>query len=82
MENSYQSCQTLPIFRTVFCDAYHKSLYGDKIQWLIVGMYEVSPDWHGIKKEKLFLKSLFDFFFSRQTGCRFLRKGLTVQQKR
>ena len=28
-------------FRTVFCDAWHKSLYGEKIQWLIVGMYEV-----------------------------------------
>jgi hypothetical protein len=28
--------------RTVFCDAFHKSLYGDKIQWLIVGMYEVT----------------------------------------
>ena len=28
-------------FRTVFCDAFHKALYGEKIQWLIVGMYEV-----------------------------------------
>jgi len=26
--------------RTVFCDAFHKALYGEKIQWLIVGMYE------------------------------------------
>ena len=29
-------------FRAVFCDAFHKALYGEKIQWLIVGMYEVS----------------------------------------
>ena len=29
------------VFRTVFCDAFHKALYGEKIQWLIVGMYEV-----------------------------------------
>ena len=28
------------IYRVVFCDAYKKNVYGDKFQWLIVGMYE------------------------------------------
>lgn len=26
--------------RIVFCDAYHRGVYGNKFQWLIVGMYE------------------------------------------
>ena len=29
-----------PYFRVVFCEAFKKGLYGEKIQWLIVGMYE------------------------------------------
>lgn len=27
------------MFRVVFCEAYKSGLYGDKIQWLIVGGY-------------------------------------------
>lgn len=27
----------------MFCDAYHKGVYGSKYQWLIVGMYD--EDW-------------------------------------
>ena len=27
----------------MFCDAYRKKVYGEKFQWLIVGMYE--SDW-------------------------------------
>ena len=30
-------------FSVVFCDAYRKKVYGEKFQWLIVGMYE--SDW-------------------------------------
>ena len=26
--------------RVLFCDAYHKGVYGNKYQWLIVGMYQ------------------------------------------
>ena len=26
--------------RHIFCDAYHKGVYGNKYQWLIVGMYD------------------------------------------
>ena len=26
--------------RHIFCDAYRKGVYGNKYQWLIVGMYE------------------------------------------
>ena len=29
--------------RAIFCDAYHKGVYGSKFQWLIVGMYD--DDW-------------------------------------
>ena len=29
--------------RSVFCDAYHKGVYGPKFQWMIVGMY--SEEW-------------------------------------
>ena len=29
--------------RVLFCDAYHKGVYGNKYQWLIVGMYQ--KDW-------------------------------------
>ena len=32
--------QDIVLYRAVFCDAFKKGLYGDKIQWLIVGMYE------------------------------------------
>ena len=32
--------QNIVLYRAVFCDAFKKGLYGDKIQWLIVGMYE------------------------------------------
>jgi hypothetical protein len=27
-------------YRHIFCDAYRKGVYGNKFQWLIVGMYE------------------------------------------
>lgn len=27
-------------FRVLFCDAFHKGVYGNKFQWLIVGMYQ------------------------------------------
>ena len=32
--------KTNPDFRHIFCDAYHKGVYGNKFQWLIVGMYD------------------------------------------
>ncbi len=28
--------------RAVFCEAYKKKVYGDRFQWLIVGMYEAA----------------------------------------
>ena len=33
----------LSFYSRVFCDAYHKKVYGRKYQWLIVGMY--SEEW-------------------------------------
>jgi len=35
--------------RAVFCEAWKKGLYGDKIQWLIVGMYE-DQWWNTLEK--------------------------------
>jgi hypothetical protein len=32
----------LKIFRAVFCEAFKKKVYGDRFQWLIVGMYEAA----------------------------------------
>jgi hypothetical protein len=28
--------------RAVFCEAYKKKVYGERFQWLIVGMYEAN----------------------------------------
>ena len=40
---NYKKCLKKYVFSVVFCDAYRKKVYGEKFQWLIVGMYE--SDW-------------------------------------
>jgi hypothetical protein len=41
------------IFRHIFCNAYHKGVYGNKYQWLIVGMYD--ENWYH-RRHKTFLR--------------------------